>query len=166
MRNNSARPNALVQFAARLVQRAFGELCTPDAVNLFRLAQSRRIHTLELRPLLADGCVFVQDDGFTVQLYDKKTEVLRLHDQLASRRLTVKQRFTFAHEIAHTLAYDSSIVPPRIRPEVLRSIEGTGARTRGKLGELLPSCGRLHACTTKKPPARKDSRAMGNHRFT
>ena len=128
MRPNAARPFALIQFALRCVGQAFGDLRTNSAVDLFALAQSRRVLLVEFRPLLAEGSLFIKEDGFTVQINSKEAEVIRLNGEPVTRKLTAKQRFTFAHEIAHTLPYDTTVAPPRIKPEVLKTIEDSGGR--------------------------------------
>jgi len=124
------RPLALVQLASRLASQALRGLRLTIPIDLFRLAQSRHIHTIELRPLLADGCMFVHEGGFKVQICDKNAEVLQPGRMLVTRAFTVKQRFTLAHEIAHTLVYEIAISPPGIKRAILNLIEETDGGSR------------------------------------
>lgn len=132
MHVNSARPPALVQFASRSASQALGNLRAAIPIDLFRLAHNRRVLTVEFRPLLADGCMFVRGDGFVVQICDKKTGVIHVGGTRLARRLTVKQRFTLAHEIAHTLAYDLTSTPPQLNPATVKAIDDSGGRGQGQ----------------------------------
>jgi hypothetical protein len=104
-----------------------GSLLEAVPVNLFRLAHSRRIYRVEFRPLLADGCLVADAKGFTVQISDPEVSVADTSSG-EHRRLSVKQRFTLAHEIAHTLSYDVEHLPVRENPEVLDWIVEEGGR--------------------------------------
>src|SRR5689334_998201 len=126
-----ARPLAQVELAQRYVEqpslaRALG---THGAVDLARVAQARSVHTIELRPLLAEGCLIPDARGFTVQVnHSERAKIYPATTTLKDRELTTRQRFTIAHEIAHTLVYDLSCTPPREHPGTLQTILDTGGR--------------------------------------
>lgn len=129
MRPPPARPRALIELAERLVSKEFDPgLLTGSDVDLFRLARARGIHTVEFRPLLADGCLIVDERGFSVQINDPQNSLVSVGFPDETRRLTVKQRFTFAHEIAHTLPYDVTHRPPRPKEPIIRTITEAGKR--------------------------------------
>jgi hypothetical protein len=119
-----ARTRALVEFAERRVSLAFGvRLLSEAPVDLFRLAATRRIHSVEFRPLLADGCLIATADGCCVQINARERAVVDVGAVRESRTLSAKQRFTLAHEIAHTLTYDIEHTPPNERREVIEVID-------------------------------------------
>jgi hypothetical protein len=118
----------LIELAERFVARAFPvRLFSETPVDLYRLAASRRIHTIEFRPLLADGSLNVTDRGFLVQINDADKIVISVGS--TSRDLSTKQRFTLAHEIAHTLTYDHQKKPPMEQTELIELIDDAGGRS-------------------------------------
>jgi len=126
----TARPRAQIDFATRLVSRSFDEpLLRGPEVDLYGLAGARGIRRLEFCPLLADGRLLVMADGFTVQLNDPERAVVTIGSS-SRRRLTRKQRFTLAHEIAHTLVYDLACSPPLEMPQILSLIDELRGRER------------------------------------
>jgi len=129
MRSNDARPAELARLAERYVALAFEPRRLSGAkVDLYRLAQSRNIHTVELKPLLADGYLVVDDKGFSVHLHDERPSVTVIGEASEYRTLNVKQRFTFAHEIAHTMTYDLSHETPQPKKSMMDVITGAGGR--------------------------------------
>jgi hypothetical protein len=132
MRPVSARPQPLIGLAIRYVSRVFDHLLTGTKVDVCELARSRRIHTIELRPLLIDGCLIVAQDGFSVQLSSDRRLFITLDKKKAPPKFNVKQRFTLAHEIAHTLPYDIKLNPPKMNDAVLKTIAEAGGRGTSK----------------------------------
>lgn len=120
------RPRSQIEFAGRILQETFDpRLFAGPCVDLYALAQARNIHKVRLEPLLVDGRLLVMQNGFVVQLNDTK----KLSADLATEtppELSKKQRFTMAHEIAHTLVYDVSQTPPRELSRVLVGINESG----------------------------------------
>lgn len=121
-----ARPRAQVELAERYVEqqptlaRAIG---SDGAVDLARVACAQAVHTIELRPLLAEGCLIPDSRGFTVQVnHRERLTIDPATTTLKGRELTNRQRYTVAHEIAHTLMYDLRRSPPRERPAALKTV--------------------------------------------
>lgn len=79
--------------------------------DLFRLSLGVRIHTVRLMPMLSDGLIRPDADGFTVFLNSDASHDVDVRRGLRPT-LTVRQRFTLAHEIAHTLFFDLGASPP------------------------------------------------------
>lgn len=71
------------------------------------------------RPMWADGCVVVTDSGFEIYISCPKEEIkdyeLRYQNEIYGRGLPRRTRYTIAHEIMHTLLYDSIQGEPRGR---------------------------------------------------
>jgi Zn-dependent peptidase ImmA (M78 family) len=130
-----ARPKAQVELAQRYLEqpdlaRAIG---TSGAVDLARVARAQNVHTIELRPLLAEGCLIPDTRGFTVQVnHSERTAIDPTITTLKETGLTTRQRFTIAHEIAHTLVYDLTRTPPREHPGKLQAIFDTSEREPAK----------------------------------
>jgi len=121
-----ARPNGQIDFAQRVLQEAFdARLFSGPCVDLFALATARGIYELHLRPLMVDGRLLLMRSGFVVQLNDQNRATFSLKGA-RTPELTKKQRFTFAHEIAHTLTYDVTQAPPSEIPRVVRGIAEHG----------------------------------------
>src|SRR5438445_744840 len=123
MYRGGARRPALIQLANRYVDLALQqELLQQPPVDLYSIAHARRIHTIEFRSLLADGCLLADKRGFTVILNDSDLKTVDPASGEKALPLNVKQRFTLAHEIAHTLTYDLTRTQPREKEETLRLI--------------------------------------------
>ncbi len=92
-------------------------------VNLGRIAQSRSVQRVEFKPLLTEGGLAVQNDGFIVYVRCEPGEGEDLTTRFAEdgtgstlpEKLLHRARFTIAHEIAHTLFYDTEAAPPRLK---------------------------------------------------
>jgi hypothetical protein len=71
--------------------------------------------------------------GFTVQVnHSQRTAIDPAVTALKENELTTRQRFTIAHEIAHTLVYDLTRTPPREHPGILQAILDSGGREPAK----------------------------------
>lgn len=90
-------------------------------VDLYRLAEYRRVRSIEVRPLTSEGGVNAVPGGFEIFIQGPSFYKLELpgdpdiSSSSASRRalpLTRRQRFTLAHELAHTLFFDTSSDTP------------------------------------------------------
>lgn len=108
---------SLIDRAANRLALAIERLINESGVSrppldLYPLATRARIHTLKYRRMLSDGLVRPDTQGFTVFLNAKNEGDF---DIAAGSRpqLSLRQRFTFAHELAHTLFFDCSVTPPR-----------------------------------------------------
>src|SRR5687768_12321568 len=74
-------------------------------MNLASVALAQRVHTVELRNMLLDGALEPTDGGFKVYIYDSNQEYVA--PLTSSIILEPRQRFTLAHEIAHTFFFDT-----------------------------------------------------------
>ena len=86
------------------------------------LAESRLVHSLRLQQLHCPAYLETDREGFVIFLDrvvgSQVDAEYRLGDGRRPESLTPRQRFSLAHEIAHTFFYDYRRVPPE-RPEVL-----------------------------------------------
>lgn len=118
-------------------------------VDLGRIAAARSVLRVEFKQLLTEGGLAVQNDGFIIYVRcdagDADNFTTRFADDGTGSTLppTVshRARFTVAHEIAHTLFYDISSQPPRLKvtvddPASARSLELACNEIAGAL--LLP----------------------------
>jgi hypothetical protein len=71
-------------------------------VDLVRVALRQGIHTLRFRPMRHDGSISAEGGGFRVDLRSRLTREAHLGNEPAPL-LDVRQRFTLAHEIVHTM---------------------------------------------------------------
>jgi hypothetical protein len=130
-----ARSLAQIELAQRYVEQPslVRALRTNGAVDLAQVACARSVHTIEMRPLLAEGCLIPDVRGFTVLVnHAERTAIDPAIATLKDQELTTRQRFTIAHEIAHTLVYDLSCTPPREHPGILQTILDTSGRESSK----------------------------------
>jgi len=81
---------------------------TEPPTDLFALAHMRRVKKIYLRPMVGEGATYAVNGGFEIAVRDRiRDEVIRLDlDDPRRPPLEARQRFTLAHEIAHTLYYD------------------------------------------------------------
>ena len=82
-------------------------------ISLRAIAESQRIKKGVCRPLLIDGCVAVEDDGFVMHVGCEENEVENFRaiwnkSDDGGQSLPPRVRFTIAHEITHTFFYDIS----------------------------------------------------------
>ncbi len=137
MFRGSARTPALIELAERYVALELDqELFRRSPVDLFAVASARRIHTIELRPSLADGCLIVGRSGFKVVLNDDDARTFDSTVGETRRSLKVRSRFTLSHEIAHTLTYDLTCPRPRERAEIVKMIADVGGREAKSLEDF------------------------------
>ncbi len=140
------RTNA-IEMAEQLAWRTDRNLPT----NLGKIAALRGVHSIEFRPLLTDGGIALKDEGFVIYVKSDPAEgeyltALFGHDGIGvdlPSRLVRRARFTIAHEIAHTLFYNTESKPPKPTVELksagsVRSLERACNLVAGTL--LLPEC--------------------------
>jgi hypothetical protein len=115
-------------YSRKDLARAADELCahasacgTPD---LGRLAESLRVQEIRLQPMLPSGCLRPVPGGFVLSV--RSDRQLVVHPPASPPDLDHRQRFTLAHELAHTLFYDLDANPPVPRPRT-----PTGGRLEG-----------------------------------
>lgn len=156
----TARPRDLIELARREVSDGFDRgLLRMPGVDTYRLAAQRRIHTIYYRPLLADGCLLVDSKGFSVQINDGQESVVHPGQDADDRALSAKQRFSLAHEIAHTLPYDLEPSPPRLKSTAIAQITETGGREAPHSLEMF--CQIAAGFMLVSPAALKHADALG-----
>lgn len=114
-----ARRRSAVEAAEALVSES--ESSFP--VDLGRIAAARSVLRIQFNQLLTEGGLAVQNDGFVIYVRcdagDADDFTTRFAEDGTGSTLphTVlhRARFTIAHEIAHTLFYDASSRPPRLK---------------------------------------------------
>ncbi len=110
-------------------------------VLLRQLAERRRVTSVEFRPLLVDAMLTTHPEGFRILFNsngDDPTELQkRFQNESASQVMPSRLRFSFAHELAHTLFYDLSDGTPKLA----KQFRSGGGRT--KLENLERSCNKL-----------------------
>ena len=101
------QPRKFLDAAARDVLRCLGDRAEPP-IDLFALAHLQRVRKIHLRPMVGEGATYSVNGGFEIALRDNaRDEIIRLDlDDPRRPPLALRQRFTLAHEIAHTLYYD------------------------------------------------------------
>lgn len=88
-------------------------------VDLFELAKIQRVTAVDLRPMVPTGGLSSRSSGFVIYIQNLALTApveVAVGSPLEERpKLTPRQRFTMAHELAHTLFFDASD-PPQPRP--------------------------------------------------
>jgi hypothetical protein len=91
---------------ASLNDKAFGSKRRPGPVDLLSLAEAANVKWLQFRPLPIEGGLTPTVGGFDICInHLEMTRRARPLDHLRVE-LTKRQRFTLAHEIAHTFFYE------------------------------------------------------------
>jgi hypothetical protein len=95
------------------VERLFDTAGTLSApVDLSEIAKNRRVFGVDLRPMVPEGYLGPVVGGFLLFLRDSSSQFLDLRLGPGWQPVKPRQRFTMAHEIAHTLFYDIHCDPP------------------------------------------------------
>jgi hypothetical protein len=84
-------------------------------IDLFELARIQRVTTVDLRPMLPTGGLSCRPVGFVIYIQDlDRSEPIEVPvgSPVEDRpKMTTRQRFTMAHELAHTLLFGPSDPP-------------------------------------------------------
>jgi IrrE N-terminal-like domain len=107
-------------------------------VDLYAVARHRRIKRLSLRFMIPRGVLMPVDGGFEVYLRDSCQKEMDISEPEAEGGLSNRQRFSLAHEIAHTFFYKFSNLKPA--PEAVSNeleLEKTCDRTAAHI--LIPT---------------------------
>src|ERR1017187_8513629 len=103
-----------------LLTRAREKRSVEPPIDLFELAKLQRVTAVDLRPMIPTGGLSCRTSGFVIYLQDlRRLEPLEVPvgaPMEGRPRLSNRQRFTFAHELAHTLLFSNSD-PPQLRKE-------------------------------------------------
>lgn len=81
--------------------------CRALPIDLHAIARWRSVKAIRLRLMVHDGAVVPIPGGFDVYLFDMVERDLDVQSPEPAKALTVRQRFTLAHEIAHTHFYSA-----------------------------------------------------------
>lgn len=115
----------------------------PTAIR--RIAEKQLVKEIQFTPLLVEGAISVEVDGFLISIRSDERESKDLRERLRSdptgRRLSHRVRFTIAHEVAHTFFFDLKTQPLKSKvnlenPKTLRTLETACHLIAGAL--LLP----------------------------
>lgn len=110
-------------------------------VLLQKIAQRRRVTSVEFRPLLVDAMLTTHPSGFRILFNsedkDAATLQARYEKETREQMLSPRLRFSLAHELAHTFFYDLS----GGKPHIAKQFKAGGGRTA--LENLEKNCNRL-----------------------
>jgi Zn-dependent peptidase ImmA (M78 family) len=118
------------------VSNILGE-CPEIPIDFSRLLGLRRVLSVEISPLPVDGALKPTKGGFVI-LLNGESRLSVTSSQITEIPLTNRQRFTIAHEIAHTFYFDDADLPGAI-PVTQASAEIEGICNRIAAGILVPS---------------------------
>jgi len=89
-------------------------------IDLFELAKIQRVTVVDLRPMLPNGGLSIRQSGFVIYIQNLSINEpiqVPVAGPVEDRpKLTTRQRFSMAHELAHTLLFNASD-PPQLRPD-------------------------------------------------
>ena len=89
--------------------------CTAPPVDLFAIARHRRVNRAGFRLMVPRGVLVPVAGGFELFLRDPDSRDLNLEVEEQQNLMSHRQRFNFAHEIAHTFFFrDSKAIPAPI----------------------------------------------------
>src|SRR6266481_8594213 len=114
------------------------DLSSPPA-DLFSIARLRRIGFLGLRLMVPRGMLLPVAGGYEVYIRSSASRDIDISFNEKEGELTPRQRFTLAHEIAHTLYFHSSNTVPVPDPSISNELllEDICNRTAGQI--LIPT---------------------------
>lgn len=132
---------------ARAAKRQFPVLLRP-------LVESRRVTSIEFRPLLVDAMLTTHPKGFRIFLNSGGHSPAELQERYRKESNNVmmpsRLRFSVAHELAHTFFYDFS----EAKPKIAKQFTPGGKRTA--LENLERSCNRLASHLLLPTPILRD----------
>ena len=109
-------------------------------VDLYAVAHHRRVKNLKLRFIVPRGMLVPVEGGFEVYIRDKNAKDFDLETskQEPATLLSTRQRFSLAHEIAHTFYYNiTDNIPSPANVESTPDLEAKCNRTAGRI--LVPT---------------------------
>jgi hypothetical protein len=83
--------------------------------DLCKIAAKRDVQRIRFRRMPVDGALEVNPSGFEIQIRANKEQTVPV-SEVDSSMLSVRQRFSFAHEISHTFFYNSELRLSRPQP--------------------------------------------------
>ena len=106
--------------------------------DLCKLAQARQVRRVVLRNMIPRGGLAAVRDGFDVFIRHEESAELSITDADAFYSLNRRQRFTFAHELAHTFFFRLDCQPPVAIDSVPNYLELEEACDRAAAQILVP----------------------------
>lgn len=124
--------------------------CRSLPVDLLSIARYQRVHALKLGPIVPDGILAPDQDGFTIYLRSRNEYSVQLSEE-RQVKLSVRQRFTMAHELVHTFFYQTRFGKPELikdapRGKRLERLCQFGAGALVVPGNLLRARIRVDVC--------------------
>ncbi len=157
-----AKTKALVSLAEESLRSVLSQ---EPPVDLFAAASARRVRVVDFRKMIPDGGMRPCDGGFEVFVRSDTPSSWVAQEGGCGPSLTRRQRFTLAHEIAHTFFFSLETPTPapghrRITPKHLESlcnaIAGTILIPAAQLRKDLGMQWQLRAKTIARLAARYD----------
>lgn len=111
-----------------------GARCDAMPVDLFAVARRRQVVRAGFRLMVQRGVLVPVSGGFELFLRDLEPRDLDIEAEEPQGALSPRQRFTFAHELAHTHFYKASDRVPTARkveiipPEIEKICDGAAGR--------------------------------------
>jgi IrrE N-terminal-like domain len=108
--------------------------CNALPVDLFAVARRRQVVRAGFRLMVQRGVLVPVSGGFELLLRDLEPRDLDIETEEPQGALSPRQRFTFAHELAHTYFYEASSQIPTARkvemipPELEEVCDGAAGR--------------------------------------
>jgi hypothetical protein len=101
-----------VDYLFRRMRSETGPLVLP--VNLAAACAVQKVKVLRVGSMATEGALDVRDDGFRIRVRGQYASDLEITPHTNISWLARRQRCTVAHEIGHTLFYDSNVMPPKV----------------------------------------------------
>lgn len=125
------RPNPWAErrrFAVQRSERLAAQFGGGFPTNLLSIAKECGVEKIEFRPLLVDGAMCINRNGFSIYVRCEVGQADDLNEAFLSDgsgallpgKIRNRARFTIAHEIAHTFFYDLRETPPCLKVDVER----------------------------------------------
>jgi hypothetical protein len=112
---------------------------TKPPVDLFKVARLRQIHSISIRPMIPRGGLLPIKRGFAMYVRGQEHHDMDTPSAEPGGFLTRRQRFTVAHEIAHTFFYDLTQEHPAPHSAVPRPTTLEAICDQGALFLLMPT---------------------------
>lgn len=125
---------------------------TSIPVNLAAIARFSGVLSVELRPMVIEGCIEPLPGGFTIYIKDRSFQSVRLNDDPGLAYLKPRQRFTLAHEIVHTFFYDLGRDTPVLQKNAPRRKEILERLCQNGAGQLIVPDRALAKLLNKRSP--------------
>jgi IrrE N-terminal-like domain len=109
------------EFVARRCEYILSQTGTGIPIKLLPIARFQRVKHIKLGPILIEGCTEPVQGGFNIFIRDEFSSTIDADNSSDAESLKPRQRFTLAHEIAHTFFYDLTHDPPKVSKGIPKS---------------------------------------------